>query len=210
MSVKVKICGLAREKDYVEALATRPDAVGFIFWPKSPRAVQAAQVADWTRSKHPAEVLKVGVFVNQPLGDVIRIVETAQLDVVQLHGEESWEYVESLPVPVWKVVHLDRVPLHLSEYPAAALLVDSGSVEVPGGTGVRVNEEAAAAFVRENVLPVWLAGGLNARNVQSAIAHVAPFGVDVSSGVEKAPGQKDHQALRNFVHAARTPLAPVT
>lgn len=204
MSCRVKICGLAREEDFRAAVEAGPDAVGFVFWPKSPRAVKASRVADWVRECPAPGVRRVGVFVNQPLSEVAGVVEKAGLDVVQLHGNESVDYMEALPVPVWRAVHLDRPPEGWARFPVEALLVDSGTVEMPGGTGVRVDVERAAAFVETSPFPVWLAGGLNAGNVGQAISDVRPFGVDVSSGLERAPGEKDPNAVRAFVRAART------
>lgn len=204
MNSQVKICGLARVEDYFTAVEAGPDAVGFVFWPKSPRAARPSAVADWIRERPAPRVRKVGVFVNQPLTEVIHAVEKAGLDVVQLHGDEGVDYMEALPVPVWKGVHLDRLPGEWKTLPVEALLVDSGTKDMPGGTGVRVDVERAAAFVRTSPFPVWLAGGLKAGTVSRAIADVRPFGVDVSSGVERAPGEKNPEAVFAFVRAART------
>lgn len=206
MSGWVKICGLASGADVTGTVEAGPDFLGFVFWPRSPRAVTAAQVADWTRGGLPGGMRKVGVFVDQPLDEVLGIIETAGLDVVQLHGQQDGALVKSLPRPCWKAVHLDRPG---GELPGglAALLVDSGTVAMPGGTGVRVDTERAAAFVRAQKCKVLLAGGLKADTVADAIRRVRPAGVDVSSGVERAPGQKDLDAVRAFVSAARKAFA---
>jgi len=202
MIPEVKICGLAREADVASAVETGPDALGFVFWERSPRAVTPAQVAEWTRDV-PDSILKVGVFVNADLDTVRRTVDEAGLDVVQLHGDESFEFIEALSVRTWKALHLDRLPETWSRLPVEAVLLDSGTRESPGGTGVRVDRDRAADFVRESPVPVLLAGGLKAGMVGDSIRAVRPAGVDVSSGVELRPGVKDPSAVRDFVLEAR-------
>jgi phosphoribosylanthranilate isomerase len=209
MTTQVKICSVAREADLINTLSEKPDAIGFIFWPRSPRAVVATDVADWTRDRVPTSIRKVGVFVDQPLSEVLESAKVAGLDVVQLHGHEDVDYISSIPVPVWKVFHLERLPADWEGYPVEAYVVDSGAVDMPGGTGRRVDVDRARRFVEQSKKPVWLAGGLNAGNVGDAIAQVKPFGVDVSSGVELAPGRKDPVAVRDFIHAVRNPLTPI-
>jgi len=203
MNPQVKICGLAREEDVRTAIDACPDAIGFIFWPRSPRAVTPEQVGAWTSAGLPEGMRKVGVFVDPDPEEVLSAIKTAALDVVQLHGSEGEDLIRSLPVPVWKVLHVDRLPEHWEQLPVEAVLLDSGTVEMPGGTGRTVDVERARAFVNESPLPVWLAGGLNAGNVQSALDVVRPIGVDVSSGVEAAPGEKNPEAVRQFVRAVR-------
>lgn len=198
----VKVCGLARREDARLTAQLYPDALGFIFWPKSPRAVTAEQVAEWTASVPPG-ILKVGVFVNQTVADVLAAFDTAGLDIAQLHGDEDAAYIAELDRPVWKAVHLDRQPSGLRDLPARAFLIDSGTKEQPGGTGKVADWERGASFVSETDTPVLLAGGLKAGNVASAIAQVSPWGVDVSSGVEKKPGVKDMLAVEEFILNAR-------
>lgn len=200
MSGLVKICGLTRAVDVEVAVDAGADALGFNFWPPSPRAVTPGDVADWTRGVH---TLKVGVFVNQSVEDVRRAMETAGLDVAQLHGDEDANYMNTLGLSVWKAVHLDRLPAPLPAPPAEVLLVDSGTREMPGGTGVRVDVERARDFLLKTPHKVLLAGGLKADTVAQAVLDVRPFGVDVSSGVEVAPGKKDPGAVRAFVQNAR-------
>ncbi len=199
----IKICGLANEADVVATLEMKPDYVGFIFWPKSPRAVTPGQVRDWTKGRMPAGTKKVGVFVNASREELQQSAEIAGLDVLQLHGDESAEMINDLDCPVWKVLHLDRLPEGFDKLPVEALLIDSGTVEMPGGTGVRVDTDRAADFVKQSNLPVLLAGGLKADSVADAISKVRPSGVDVASGVERAPGQKDLDAVRSFIQNAR-------
>lgn len=199
----VKICGLANEQDIRETIQLEPDALGFNFWPESPRFVAPENVAKWTQGKVPAGMLKVGIFVNAGAEEIKRTAATADLDIIQLHGGESAGCAASLGLPVWKVLHLDRLPEAWDQFPAACFLIDSGTVEMPGGTGHRVNTEAATDFVQKSKLPVMLAGGLKAGTVGDAIRTVRPAGVDVASGVEQAPGKKNMQEVRNFIHDAR-------
>ncbi len=201
MPIFVKICGLANERDVRDTHALAPDALGFVFWPRSPRAVTAEQVAAWTRDL-PSGSLKVGVFVDQPPEEVRRAYAGAGLDIVQLHGAEDASYIEALGLPVWKAVHLDR-GLPDPRPPVRAVLVDSGTVDQPGGSGKRVDVARARDYVDASVLPVLLAGGLKADTVAEAVRTVKPWGVDVSSGVERSPGVKDMAAVRAFILNAR-------
>jgi len=203
MSFCVKICGLANEQDILETIRLKPDALGFIFWPKSPRAVRAEKIAEWTRDQVPEGMRKVGVFVNASADEIKRTVETAGLDVIQLHGEESADLAKSLDMPIWKVLHLDRLHDGWDCFPAERYLIDSGTVEMPGGTGVHVDTFRAKEFVRKSKLPVMLAGGLKAGTVGDVIKVVRPAGVDVSSGVEQSPGKKNMQAVSDFIRNAR-------
>lgn len=210
MSGLVKICGLASGEDTRAVAAMSPDAMGFLFWPRSPRAVTAEQVAAWTADV-PSGILKVGVFVNQPREELLRVAETAGLDVLQLHGEEDAALIRSLDRPVWKALHLDRLPEDWEELPVEALLIDSGTVEMPGGSGVRVDTVRAAAFIAAHAnRNVLLAGGLKAGTVSDAVRSIRPFGVDVSSGVERGPGRKDLAAAQAFIQNARTAFADLS
>jgi phosphoribosylanthranilate isomerase len=174
MSLLVKICGLASERDVRETIEAGPDALGFNFWYKSPRVVTAEQVASWTRGVVPAGMRKVGIFVDASAEEIHEIVKRAGLDVVQLHGEESVDVIRQLDCPVWKVMHLDRLPAQWRELPVERVLIDSGTVAMPGGTGLRVDTERARTFVRESKLPVVLAGGLKSSTVGEAIREVRP------------------------------------
>jgi phosphoribosylanthranilate isomerase len=202
MSVLVKICGLAREEDVISAIEAGADALGFNFWPKSPRAVSVEQVVAWSR-RVPADVKKVGVFVNQSVEEIQRIFDAAGLDIAQLHGEETVDFIRRLGRPAWKAVHLDRCPNDIGDYPVEALLIDSGTLDMPGGTGKRVDVARAVEFAHCSQHPVILAGGLRPENIAEAIRGIRPHGVDVSSGVETRPGVKDADAVRRFVDAAR-------
>jgi phosphoribosylanthranilate isomerase len=210
MPIFVKICGLANAEDVTAIAALRPDALGFVLWPKSPRAVRPEQIADWTRDLSPG-LLKVGVFVDTNPYDIRRAVKVARLDVVQWHGFpkagkahatlfQTLEKGLAGVAKVWTVVRLDREPA-----PAFvdALLLDSYSPGTPGGTGQTLDWTVAREFVAASRTKVLLAGGLRAENVAEAIRTVRPWGVDVSSGVEAQPGKKNLDAVRRFIEAAR-------
>jgi phosphoribosylanthranilate isomerase len=199
----VKICGLANAEDIHATVAAGPDAVGFVFWPRSPRGVTAEEVRTWTEDLAMKDVRKVGVFVDHSVEEIRRVVETAGLDVVQLHGPYTAEEISSLDLPVWRVLHADRLPEDWNRVPVEAVLLDSGTVDMPGGTGVQVNTARAIELIQKSNWPVLLAGGLKADKVGNVIETVRPSGVDVSSGVEALPGQKDLDAVRAFIKNAR-------
>ena len=214
MSIFVKICGLANAADVAAVAALQPDAIGFVLWPKSPRAVRPEQIAEWT-SALPPGLLKVGVFVDTNPYDIRRAVKVARLDVVQWHGFpkkgkphaalfQTLEKELKGVAKVWTVVRLDREPA-----PAFvdALLLDSYSPGTPGGTGQTLDWPVAREFVAASRTKVLLAGGLRPDNVAEAIRTVRPWGVDVSSGVEAQPGKKDLDAVRRFIEAARAAAA---
>jgi phosphoribosylanthranilate isomerase len=203
MKIFVKICGLCTPED-VEAVADlKPDAMGFVFWPKSRRAVKAEDVADWTKGL-PSSIQKVGVFVDSPLAEVARSIKRARLDVVQFHGHEPPEICELLPVKVWKAFSLEKTATDaLDLYHVDAFLLDSYSAESPGGTGQVGDWGRARVFVKTCETPVLLAGGLTPDNVRVAIRKVKPWGVDVSSGVELRPGKKDIGKVLEFIRQCR-------
>ena len=203
MKIFVKICGLCTPED-VEAVAElKPDAVGFVFWQKSRRAVKAEDVGDWTRGL-PSSIQKVGVFVDSPLVEVARAIKRAKLDIVQLHGHEPPEVCELMPVKVWKALSVERkLPDPPESYRVDAFVLDSYSAESPGGTGIVGDWDRSREFVKKSDTPVVLAGGLNPENVREALRKVKPWGVDVSSGVELRPGKKDIEKVRTFIKLCR-------
>lgn len=212
----VKICGMTRPQDAELAASLGASALGFVFWPGSPRSVSAA-TAKAIAASVPADVLKVGVFVDQPATDVVRIMDEAGLDVAQLHGHESPEYCRQLIThldaaasdvspaltstrAIFKAVAAENGSVSIDDVdPAIILLVDAHDPERFGGTGKTVNWNRAReiAATRRTIL----AGGLNAANIKLAVRTVRPYGVDVSSGVESAPGVKDPIRLRSFFEA---------
>jgi phosphoribosylanthranilate isomerase len=203
----VKICGITRAQDAELAATMGATAIGFVFWPNSPRYLPL-EAAKAIASHVGGSVLKAGVFVDQPVDDVVRIITEAQLDVAQLHGHETPEYCRQLMDKtllsgrtVIKAVGMTAngsVTIDAFD-PDVLVLVDAYDPARVGGTGRTVNWDAAReiATTRRTIL----AGGLNAANIKLAIRSVRPFGVDVSSGVESAPGVKDPNRLRTFFEA---------
>ena len=194
----IKICGITRLEDAEAAVQLGADALGFVFWPRSPRLVDPARVGEMTGALS-RPVLTVGVFVNQPADEVNRVADRARLGAVQLHGDETPQYAAAIERPIIKAIRVDEGAPRL-EWPEGVMwLVDALDRDRRGGTGKRANWSAAAVVAKER--RVLLAGGLNAANIADAIAEVRPFGVDVSSGVELVPGLKDKQRLIAFFQA---------
>jgi phosphoribosylanthranilate isomerase len=196
MMVRVKICGIRRTEDALLAAELGAWAVGFVFWPGSPRFVDPYRARAVCRAL-PPWVMAVGVFVDQPADYVSDVAGLVQLGAVQLHGSETADMIERLPQRVIKAVpvtsgfdesSVDRVPAR------AGVLLDAHDPERRGGTGTAVDWTLAAAAARRR--RVLLAGGLRPDNVRAAIDTVRPFGIDVSSGVESSPGIKDPERLR--------------
>ncbi len=196
----VKICGITRAQDAELAAGLGASALGFVFWPRSPRYVEPAAARTIAREV-PASVTKVGVFVDETAAEIERVMDEVGLDVAQLHGHESPEFCRTLKRRVFKAVALkeDGIVNVDGFDPDVVLLVDAHDPAKYGGTGRTVNWDAARqiAAARRTIL----AGGLNAANVKLAIRSVRPFGIDVSSGVESAPGVKDPNRLRSFFEA---------
>jgi len=197
----VKICGITRIEDAELAVECGAHALGFVFWPGSPRVVEPERVRAIVDGLPPF-VTSVGVFVNQPSDVVNRIADRAGLGAVQLHGDESPEYATTLSRPVLKAVALGASAVSVEAWPRRTLLLlDVHDPERRGGTGRTVDWNLAAALAHRR--RVVLAGGLNPENVGDAIARVDPFGIDVSSGVERSPGIKDRTRLVALFSAIR-------
>jgi phosphoribosylanthranilate isomerase len=197
----IKICGITRAEDAQAAVACGANAVGFVFWPESPRYVEPDR-ARAIIATLPSTVAAVGVFVNQPASYVNDVVTLVQLAAVQLHGDETPAFAAEMTRPVIKAVSVDGHAPAVAEWPERVmLLVDAKDPVRRGGTGLRADWLAAATVARARRL--LLAGGLTPENVAEAIAQVRPFGIDVSSGVERWPGVKDHGRLKALFDAMR-------
>ena len=203
MNVRVKICGITSIPDALAAVGAGADALGFMFHAPSPRAVTAAQAAAIIRELPPF-VARVGVFVDAAPELLRETALATGIDTFQLHGEETPAQCEGLTLPVIKAFRVrDANSLTpLLAYRTTAWLLDSYVPGQPGGTGARFNWDLAVQVVRLG-RPVILAGGLTPENVSEAAARVRPYGLDVSSGVESAPGRKDTARMRDFVAAAK-------
>jgi phosphoribosylanthranilate isomerase len=204
--VKVKICGITNVEDARAAVAAGADALGFVMYGKSPRCVNPA-VASAIVAGLPPFVLPVGVFVNEDVDMVRKLMDECGFALAQLHGDESASYCQSLGRPALKAIRLkDRGSfLALAEFHGRAnvrgFVIDAFGEHAYGGTGQTVDWALAAEAAR--AAPILLAGGLTPSNVAEAIRQVRPYGVDVSSGVEERPGKKDPAKVKAFIEAAR-------
>ena len=210
MSVFVKICGICSRPDLEQICALGPDAIGFVFWPKSKRYVRPEQVARWV-SAIPDGIKKVGVFVEPAAAEVEAIARKCELDVVQIHlASNVWKMDRSLfhGLEVWLSPHMEEgvsaeVLGAISPEPAA-LLADAFDPKTIGGTGELGSWDAAIQMKKGLGKPLILAGGLTPENVRNAIREVSPWGVDISSGVEKEPGVKNIRKVKRFIAAVRS------
>ena len=200
---QIKICGITNIDDALCAAACGVDAVGFIFHPASPRYI-ASERAKEIIAALPAELVKVGVFVNREAEEVAQTVEDCGLDLIQLHGDESPEYCRWFPPErLIKAVFL-RTPEDLralDAYDVLAFLADFREAGRYGGTGKRADWSLAARLGKTH--PLILAGGLCIENIGEAMAAVAPVAVDINSGCERTPGIKDHDLMRRIVGMIR-------
>lgn len=225
MDVKVKVCGITNRSDAQEAVAAGADLLGFIFFPKSPRWVMPEQVREILGATKHANVLRVGVFVNESAGYIAQVMDFCGLDLAQLHGEEPPAMLglgegethkpqsplrgraykalrpSSLEEALVLTLRYALPPPGQGQDVLPSFLLDAYHPELRGGTGQTGDWQLAASLARQH--PLLLAGGLTPANVARAVRIVRPWGVDVASGVEKAPGQKDHAALRAFITAAK-------
>jgi len=203
--VKVKICGITRLEDALEAARLGADALGFNFWPGSKRYVAPADARAIVR-RLPPFVTAVGVFVDAPREEILRAVAASGVQVAQLHGDEPPELCASLPLPVVKALRIANAHAlaALAAYEVSGFLLDAPSAGY-GGSGKTFDWSLATEAAA--VVPVMLAGGLTPENVAEAIRAVRPWGVDVASGVERAPGVKDLAKLRHFIEAAKKETA---
>ncbi len=206
----VKICGITSPEDAALAVDAGADAIGFVFWARSPRKVSPGRAAAIAREV-PDAVLRVGVFVDASADEMKHVAEGVGLDILQLHGEEPPEALVRLPRPVLKAVRVGRAfsADEALRYvaTAAGILVDTRLPGQRGGTGVAFDWSLVKGLA-DRVPFLMLAGGLAASNVAEAVRAVRPHAVDVSSGVESVPGRKDEEKVRAFVAAARSASVP--
>ncbi|QEY58847.1 phosphoribosylanthranilate isomerase [Pseudomonas sp. C27(2019)] len=201
MRVRTKICGITRVEDAVVAAQAGADAIGLVFYAKSPRAVSVAQ-AQKIVAALPPFVTVVGLFVNAARSEVNAVLDSVPLDVLQFHGDETPAECEAFSRPYFRALRmqpgLDIAALSAQYSGAQGVLLDAWVPGVHGGTGERFDW----ARIPENLAkPLILAGGLNADNVGQAVRQVQPWAVDVSGGVEVSPGIKDAEKIRKFLYA---------
>ena len=199
MRTRVKICGITRIEDALEAVKQGADAIGLVFYPPSPRHVTPELAAEIVK-RIPAFVSVVGLFVDADPAEIERTLTMVHLDVLQFHGAETPAQCRQFSKPYMKAVRV-KSDTNLVQYAtdyadAKALLLDAFAEGVPGGTG----QVFDWTLIPQNLaLPVVLAGGLNAENVGQAISHVKPYAVDVSGGVEASKGIKDAAKIAAFM-----------
>lgn len=203
MSTRVKICGITNAADAQAAASAGADALGFIFYEKSPRFVEIEAAAEIARALPPF-MMRVGVFVNPEEETVMRAIGECGLTMLQFHGDERPEFCTQFGLMSMKAfrVHGPETLEEISKYETDAWLLDAYSSATFGGTGEKFNWDLAVEAGKLGK-PIFLAGGLTPGNVADAIRQVHPFGVDVSSGVERGPGKKDHAKVKAFIKAAK-------
>jgi phosphoribosylanthranilate isomerase len=205
----VKICGITRLVDARAAVDAGANALGFVFWPGSPRFIDPYR-ARTIVCELPPFVTAVGLFVNQPPHYAAAVASLAHLGAVQLHGDETPAHAAAVGRPIIKAMTIaDATAERLRAWPPdATILLDAHDPVRRGGTGRTIDWSGAAAVAR--LRRVLLAGGLTPENVAEAVERVHPFGIDVSSGVESAPGVKNHERLRALFEAlhATSDFAP--
>lgn len=202
--VRIKVCGLTRPEDIDAAVAADVDAVGFVLWPESPRAVTAARARELAR-RLPPWIARVGVMVNPTPAAAAEAVREAGLSALQLHAVSDAAPFLAQGVPLLWVAPLSPTTRPPTAPAGTTLMVDAHDPARHGGTGRTIDWTRAAVLARATRLV--LAGGLTPENVADAVAAVRPYGVDVSSGVELAPGIKSADCILRFVAAARPSLS---
>ena len=202
----IKICGIKRPEDAHAAVALGVDALGAVFYPPSPRAIEVDRLQE-VFAQVPEPVLRTALFVNPEPELVERVLVTGFIDRLQFHGDEEPSFCESFGVPYFKAFRVGGgtdVMSAMSDFGDAELIfLDAFDKKAPGGTGKTFDWRIARDAVLDSGMKIVLAGGLNPDNVRQAIEQVGPFGVDVSSGVESAPGVKDAGRLQEFVRGVR-------
>ena len=200
---KVKICGITNIEDALAAAGYGADALGFIFYKKSPRYL-TSETAHEIFKELPPFVKKVGVFVNEDEDVVNRILDEVKLDMLQFSGDETPSYCDSIDKTYIKTFRIrDEESLNeINKFDTSYLLFDSYSEDEYGGTGKTFDWNLIQSqFLKDKY--VILSGGLNPENVRDAIVKIKPYAVDVASGVEKYPGKKDHDKIKNFIEAVK-------
>lgn len=202
--VEIKICGITNPEDAIKIARLKPDAFGFVFYRRSPRYINPKKAKEIIKNI-PNPIKKVGVFVNEKEQNIKRIAKDLRLDMLQFHGNESPEFCKKFKG--YKIIKAfrvkDKIELkNLLAYKTFAYLFDTFLKSKAGGTGKKFN------WTRVGHLgvfhkPIFLSGGLNAKNVKEAIKQVSPDWVDVSSSVEIKPGKKDYKKVKGFIEIVR-------
>ncbi len=200
--IKVKICGITNLEDALVAIEAGTDALGFVFYPESPRFIDPG-MAKYIISKLPVFVTTVGVFVDEKEDMIRRIIRESGIQVLQFHGDESPIMCTRFREKVIKTIHVkdEESVDQMKMYHINTFLLDTYHSAKRGGTGKSFNWGIAKKAKKYG--RIILAGGLDPSNVAEAIKEVRPYGVDVSSGVEASPGRKDHTKVREFIRKVK-------
>jgi phosphoribosylanthranilate isomerase len=200
---RIKICGITNHEDAANAVTCGADALGFNFYKGSSRYISPGKAAEIC-VQVPAFVATVGLFVNEPLADVNRILKSLRLGLVQFHGDETPEFCDSVGYPYMKALRAtnrDQITVEAQSFESAqAILLDTATDGQFGGTGKTFDWSMLPDLAK----PLVLAGGLDATNVGAAIAATHPYAVDVCGGVEQSRGVKDILKMKNFVEAVQS------
>ena len=202
MHTRIKICGITSLDIALDAVDAGVDALGFNMFESSSRYIGIEDTKEILNAL-PSSVIKVGLFVNHGYKEVRSAIEHCPFDLLQFHGSEDNNFCDSFPLPFLKAIPFvskDETQVEFERYPdSIGILVDSAVAGKFGGTGISFDW----ASVPSSEMPIWLAGGLCAENVASAMEIARPYAVDVSSGVESSPGIKNSEMIRKFVKVVR-------
>ncbi|MCB1736109.1 MAG: phosphoribosylanthranilate isomerase [Gammaproteobacteria bacterium] len=200
---RIKICGITRAEDGVAAAKLGADAIGLVFYDRSPRHIGIGQARDII-AVLPPFVKVVALFMNAPAGDVLEVLDRVPIDLLQFHGDEDAGYCQGFDRPYIKAVPMagdnDVQAYSQCHKHAAGLLLDSHALGEAGGSGTTFDWDKAPRHLDK---PLILAGGLTPQNVEDGVRRVRPYAVDVSSGVESAKGIKDAQLMAEFIEGVR-------
>ena len=203
--MRIKICGITNKEDALNAVSLGADALGFIFYDKSPRAVQPDTVEEIVMNLPPFITL-VGVFVNETKETIQEISRQCKLNLVQLHGDEPPSFCQSIEKRVVKAIKVkedsDIQQIRVYQGSVSSILLDTKVDQQEGGTGISF-DWGLALKAKEYDIPIILAGGINFTNIEKAIQLVNPYGLDISSGVEVSPGKKEYSKLQDIFKIAR-------
>lgn len=213
--MQIKICGIKQVEEAVVAVEAGATHLGFNFYPKSPRYISpeaCARLISSLSTFHASPAVRVGLFVNESPSTIAAVLDDCGLDLAQIHSDDAPEQLAPLRGRFYKAFRGAADGAGFAAYTALssgapALLVDAHVPGAYGGTGQLADWEAARSIAMR--YPIFLAGGLTPENVAAAIAQVQPWGVDVASGVESSPGQKDHAKMRAFIANAQQISAKV-
>ncbi|MBC8196638.1 MAG: phosphoribosylanthranilate isomerase [Candidatus Marinimicrobia bacterium] len=201
--IPIKICGISNIESLKIVLKYPVSAIGFIFYNKSPRFITPIEATEL--SKHiPQSIKKVGVFVNEKVEKIKQICNHVKLDFIQLHGNERQDYINNFSTPIIKAIRVgnDFTSQTLKNYKVHSFLLDTFQPGIFGGTGETFNWDLIKKL--ESPIPIILSGGLNPQNILTAVNNVNPSAIDINSGVEKCPGEKDELKISTLFNNLTT------